>query len=93
MPDERLIREFTVLNAHGLHARSGAMLVKAANRFESEVLIEKDGNAVNGKSIMGVLMLAAGKGSRLTVTVEGPDSRDAMTAISELFDAGFNEAP
>ena len=93
MPDERLIREFTVLNAHGLHARSGALLVKADNRFESEVLIEKDGNAVNGKSIMGVLMLAAGKGSRLTVTVEGPDSRDAMAALGELFEAGFHEAP
>jgi phosphocarrier protein HPr len=93
VPDERLIREFTVLNAHGLHARSGALLVKAANRYESEVLIEKDGNAVNGKSIMGVLMLAAGKGSRLTVTVEGPDSRDAMAALSELFEAGFHEAP
>ena len=93
MPDERLIREFTVLNAHGLHARSGALLVKAANRFESEMLIEKDGNAVNGKSIMGVLMLAAGKGSRLIVTVEGPDSRDAMAALSELFEAGFHEAP
>ena len=93
MPDERLIQEFTVLNAHGLHARSGALLVKAANRFESEILIEKDGNAVNGKSIMGVLMLAAGKGSRLVVTVEGPDSHEAMTAITELFEAGFHEAP
>jgi phosphocarrier protein len=82
-----------VLNAHGLHARSGALLVKAANRFESEILIEKDGNAVNGKSIMGVLMLAAGKGSRLVVTVEGPDAGDAMAELSKLFEAGFYEAP
>jgi phosphocarrier protein len=93
VPNERLVQKFTVLNAHGLHARSGAMLVKAANRFESEILIEKDGNAVNGKSIMGVLMLAAGKGSQLTVTVEGPDAREAMSALAELFEAGFHEEP
>jgi phosphocarrier protein HPr len=91
--DERLVQEFPVLNAHGLHARSGALLVKAANRYESEILIEKDGNAVNGKSIMGVLMLAAGKGSRLIVTVEGPDAQEAMAALRELFEAGFHEEP
>jgi len=91
VPDERLVQQFTVLNAHGLHARSGALLVKAANRFESEVLIEKDGNAVNGKSIMGVLMLAASKGSVLTVTIEGPDAREAMAALAVLFEARFYE--
>jgi phosphocarrier protein len=69
------------------------MLVKAANRFESEILIEKDGNSVNGKSIMGVLMLAAGKGSRLTVTIEGPDAAEAMAELGKLFEAGFYEAP
>jgi phosphocarrier protein len=69
------------------------MLVKAANRFESEILIEKDGNSVNGKSIMGVLMLAASKGSRLTVTIEGPDAAEAMAELTKLFEAGFYEAP
>jgi len=92
MPSQRLIKDLTVINAHGLHARSGALLAKTANQFESEVTLEKNGQSVNGKSIMGVLMLAASQNSVLTVTVEGTDAEAAMAAIAALFEAGFNEA-
>ena len=92
MGSQRLIKELVVKNAHGLHARSGALLAKTANQFESEVTLEKNGQAVNGKSIMGVLMLAASQNSVLTVTIEGPDAEAAMAAIAALFEAGFNEA-
>jgi phosphocarrier protein len=93
MPSQRLIQDLVVKNAHGLHARSGALLAKTANQFESEVTLEKNGQAVNGKSIMGVLMLAASQSSVITVTVEGNDAAAAMAAIAALFEAGFNEAP
>ena len=93
MPSQRIIKDLIVKNAHGLHARSGALLAKTANQFESEVTLEKNGQAVNGKSIMGVLMLAASQNSVLTVTVEGTDAEAAMAAIAALFEAGFNEAP
>jgi phosphocarrier protein HPr len=92
MPSQRLIKDMIVKNAHGLHARSGALLAKTANQFESEVMLEKNGQSVNGKSIMGVLMLAASQNSVLTVTIEGPDAEAAMAAIAALFEAGFNEA-
>jgi phosphocarrier protein len=92
MGSQRLIKDMVVKNAHGLHARSGALLAKTANQFESEVTLEKNGQAVNGKSIMGVLMLAASQNSVLTVTIEGPDAEAAMAAIAALFEAGFNEA-
>ncbi len=92
MPAEsRVVLQVEVKNVHGLHARTAATLVKAANRFQSEIEIEKDGNRVNGKSIMGVLMLAAGQGSVLTVSAEGPDAAEAMAALSALFEAGFHE--
>jgi phosphocarrier protein HPr len=92
MPSQRLIKDLTVINAHGLHARSGALLAKTANQFESEVTLERNGQSVNGKSIMGVLMLAAGQGSVLTVTVEGPDAEAALAALTALFADGFHEA-
>jgi phosphocarrier protein HPr len=92
MGSQRIIKDLVVKNAHGLHARSGALLAKTTNQFESEVTLEKNGQAVNGKSIMGVLMLAASQSTVLTVTVEGNDAEAAMTAIAALFEAGFNEA-
>ena len=84
-------QEFTIKNRLGLHARAAAQLVQTANRFRSEVMIEKDGMEVNGKSIMGILMLAAPKGSRITVAVEGEDADLAMTTIGKLIDDGFGE--
>jgi phosphocarrier protein HPr len=88
---ERLTKDLVVKNAHGLHARTAALLVKTANGFKSEVLFQKDGQSVNGKSIMGVLMLAAGQGSIIRVIVEGEDSIAALAAIEALFLTGFNE--
>ena len=78
-------------NKMGLHARPAALLVQTANRFPCEVTLVKDGQTVNGKSIMGVLMLAAAKGSTILVKAEGPQAQDAVTAIGALFDKLFNE--
>ena len=75
----------------GLHARAAALLVKTANRFASEVTIEKDGLEVNGKSIMGILMLAASKGTKITLKVEGRDSVQAMQTLSRLIENRFGE--
>lgn len=86
--DKRL---FTIKNRLGLHARAAAQLVQTANRFRADVTVEKDGLEVNGKSIMGILMLAAPQGSRISVTVAGEDAEQAMTAIGKLIDDGFGE--
>ena len=83
--------EFTIINRLGLHARAAAQLVQTANRFRSEVSVEKDGTAVNGKSIMGILMLAAPMGSVISVTVQGADEQGAMAAIGQLINDGFGE--
>lgn len=84
--------EFTIVNALGLHARAAAQLVKLANRFRCDVFIVKDGQEVNGKSIMGVLMLAATQGSQVTVRAEGEDAESALKAIGELIGNGFGES-
>ena len=76
----------------GLHARPAALIVQTANRFPCEVALVKDGQEVNGKSIMGVLMLAAAKGSTITVRAEGEQADACTAALAELFDKGFNEA-
>ena len=83
--------EFKIVNRLGLHARAAAQLVQTANRFASDVTIEKDGNEVNGKSIMGLLMLAAPQGSLVTVTVSGADAEEAMKVIGTLINDGFGE--
>ena len=85
------VQTFTIRNRLGLHARAAALLVKTANRFASEVTLEKDGLEVNGKSIMGILMLAASKGSRITLKVEGKDSAQAIQALTKLFEGKFDE--
>jgi phosphocarrier protein len=82
---------FQVVNALGLHARAAAQLVKLANRFKSDIYLIKDGQEVNGKSIMGVLMLAATQGSEVAVRVEGDDAEPALKALRELFESGFGE--
>jgi phosphocarrier protein HPr len=81
----------TIRNKRGLHARASAKIVEAAARFNSEIHIIKDGNAVNGRSIMGLMMLAASIGSTVMITAEGPDQEEAMKAILALVEAKFGE--
>jgi phosphocarrier protein HPr len=85
------IEIFTIKNRLGLHARAAALLVKTANRFVSEITIEKDGVEVNGKSIMGILMLAASKGTKITVKVNGKDSTQAVQVLGKLIADKFGE--
>ena len=79
-----LTREFTITNKLGLHARPAAMFVKVSSAHQAEIWVEKDDEQVNGKSIMGLMMLAAGYGSKLTVTAEGQDAEQAMAQIAAL---------
>ena len=85
------MQTFTIKNRLGLHARAAALLVKTANKFASEVTIEKDGLEVNGKSIMGILMLAASKGTKITLKVEGKDSAQALQTLGRLIENKFGE--
>lgn len=78
-------------NRNGLHARPAAMFVKISSRYRSEIWVEKDGERVNGKSIMGLMMLAAGKGSKLTVHAEGSDAEKALAEIKNLIESRFGE--
>jgi len=80
-----------IVNRAGLHARPAAALVKLAGKFHSDIHVEKDGLRVNGKSIMGVLMLAAEQGSSLRITAAGPDAEEALTALTDLVRRGFEE--
>ena len=80
-----------IVNRAGMHARPAAELVKLAGSFSSEIRLEKDGLEVNGKSIMGVLMLAAEMGSQVRITAQGNDAEDALTALSELVGRGFGD--
>jgi phosphocarrier protein len=84
-------RDFLISNSLGLHARPSAQLTQVASRFQSEVWIARNGRRVNAKSIMGVLMLAAGKGSTVTVDADGPDEQAALEAIAALIESGFGE--
>lgn len=84
-------RTLEIVNSLGMHARPAAQLVRLAARFQSEVEIAKDGMAINGKSIMGVMMLAAECGSTIVVRTTGPDEAEALEAIAQLVAAGFGE--
>ncbi len=84
-------RQFTIVNSLGLHARAAAQLVQVANRFRAEIHVEKDGMLVNGKSIMGVLTLAAAKGSTIRVLADGDDAEHAMLALAKVIENGFGE--
>ena len=86
-----IARDYKISNKLGLHARPSAQLTQIAGRYESEVFIAKGGRRVNAKSIMGVMMLAAGPGSTVTVDAEGPDEQQALDAIGQLIESGFNE--
>jgi phosphocarrier protein HPr len=87
----RVERTFLIVNVLGLHARAAAQLVQTANRYKAEVHVEKDGSGVNGKSIMGVLTLAAAKGTEIVVSCEGVDAPEAMAALAALIENGFGE--
>ena len=80
-----------IINEHGLHARPAAQLVNVAGKFVSDIKILKDGLEVNGKSIMGVMMLAAEKGSEIILIIEGDDEQEAFKAITELINNRFYE--
>jgi phosphocarrier protein len=89
--DSTMTKDFLVLNKLGIHARPAALFVKTANRFQCEIFVEKDGEKVNGKSIMGLMMLAAGPGSKLTVHANGPDASKALVEIEALIKRKFDE--
>ena len=84
-------RQATIVNQEGLHARPAARIVKLASTFTSEIELAKDGLDVNGKSIMGVMMLAAECGSSIIIRAKGPDAEQAVQALAELVESGFGE--
>jgi phosphocarrier protein len=84
-------KEFTILNQYGIHARPAALFVKAASRYDSDIYVEKDGNRVSGKSIMGLMTLEASKGSRITVSAEGVDAEEAIKELQGLIESKFDE--
>ena len=86
-----LRKDFLIVNKLGLHARASALFVKTSSRFSSDVKLARDGVEVNGKSIMGIMMLAASKGSTVTLSVDGSDETEAFQAIGDLIASGFGE--
>jgi phosphocarrier protein HPr len=87
----KIQKEVTILNKLGLHARPAAMFVRVANKHRAEIWVEKDGEQVNGKSIMGLMMLAAGQGTRLLLSAEGTDAPIAMQELQNLVESRFDE--
>ncbi len=85
-------RQATIVNQEGLHARPAARIVRLASSFAAEIELAKDGLEVNGKSIMGVMMLAAEFGSAITIRADGTDAEQAVQALAELVASGFGEA-
>ena len=91
MSDETFQVRVTIANKLGMHARAATRFVQLASKYPCEVAVVKDGQRVNGKSIMGVLMLAAERGSRLRISARGCDAANAVSALSELVERGFDE--
>ena len=91
LTDNAMTRDMLVANKLGIHARPAAMFVKTANRFSCDIFVEKDGEKVNGKSIMGLMMLAAGPGSKLTVHAQGQDASQALSELETLIKRKFDE--
>ena len=88
---QKIEKEIPIVNRLGLHARPAAMFVRIASRYRSEIWVSKEGEEVNGKSIMGLMMLAAGQGSKLRIRCEGVDAEKAMEELEALINAKFNE--
>src|SRR5947209_9505580 len=88
-PTQKIEKDIPIINRLGLHARPAAMFVRIASRYRSEVWVAKEGEEVNGKSIMGLMMLAAGQGSTLHIRCEGPDADKVMEELEELITARF----
>ena len=86
-----LTKEITITNKLGIHARPAAQFVKLASQFDSDIVVEKDGEEVDGKSIMGLMMLAVGHGSFVTITVSGSDEAQALDALEDLIVRKFEE--
>ena len=84
-------KELLVQNKMGIHARPAAMIVRVTNKFKSEVFVEKDEEQVNGKSIMGLMMLAAGRGETIKIIAEGNDAEAAVADLEELVTSGFGD--
>jgi phosphocarrier protein HPr len=91
-PGQAVVKELIVQNKLGIHARPAAMIVRITNKFKSEVFVEKDEEQVNGKSIMGLMMLAAGKGSKVKFLATGEDALQMLTELEQLFSRKFDEA-
>jgi phosphocarrier protein HPr len=89
--DERLSREFPIINRKGLHARATAKFVQCCEKFDAEITVSKDGETVGGSSIMGILTLGAGQGSSITVTASGPQAEAALEALEALIANRFGE--
>lgn len=83
--------QVTIVNVKGLHARASAQFVKCAEQFDTDVRVTHDGQTVLGTSIMGLMMLAAGKGNTIFIETKGPQAREALDALVSLVEAGFNE--
>jgi phosphocarrier protein len=90
-PSQKIEKEIAIINRLGLHARPAAMFVRIASRYRSEVWVEKEGERINGKSIMGLMMLAAGQGSTLKICCEGADADRVMEELEQLIQQKFNE--
>ncbi|HEY4988571.1 MAG TPA: HPr family phosphocarrier protein [Opitutaceae bacterium] len=90
--DQAVVKELLVQNKLGIHARPAAMIVRITNKFKSEVFVEKDEEQVNGKSIMGLMMLAAGKGSKVKFLATGEDAQQMLSELEQLFARKFDEA-
>lgn len=84
-------RSVTVVNQLGVHARAAAKFVHVASRFDARIRIAKDGRDMDGKSILGILLLAAARGTTVTITADGRDEQDAIDALSALIESGFGE--
>lgn len=86
-----LTREFKILNQYGIHARPAALFVKTASGFDADVVVEKDGNKVSGKSIMGLMTLEAARGTKLKVTATGSDAGEMLDKLQALIESKFDE--
>ena len=85
--------DVTIVNRLGLHARAAAKFVQVATRFHSQIRVSHDGRVMDGKSIMGILLRAAARGTTITIIGEGPDEQEALSALCQLIDSGFGEEP